>query len=404
MLGIQSAAAQGVGRHTGRGRVSVTRHHSRLRGVHLPPEGPHRAATAPQAYRKIRQKNPRPRHGCVGTSALAWKTAGRGVERRPPFIRFAREPRVRGAEVFGMRGHENVVDVIVIGGGPAGLAAALCLGRARRSVLVVDSGSPRHAVAEGVHNFLTRDGIPPSALRAVAWEQMRAYVSVSRSEGTVESLEQRDGRWIAAFDDGARWAADAVLLATGVIDQHPELRGYDALWGRSIFHCPYCHGWEVRDQPLAVLGQGPALAQYAPLLRSWSDDVVVCTNGAPVEPGAEQELSAYGLGIRTAPIAQLEAKDGTLVAIRFDDGTRLARHTLFVVPSPRLPGLVADLRLDLDERGYVRVDEDGATSAEALWAAGDLTSRRHQVMEAAAQGLRAAMSINRRLVFGGVPR
>jgi thioredoxin reductase len=311
---------------------------------------------------------------------------------------------VCGTEVIVMAGHESVVDVVVIGGGPAGLAAALCLGRARRSVLVVDSGAPRHAVAEGVHNFLTRDGMPPSALRAVAWEQMRAHASVSRHEGTVVSLEPRDGRWVAALDDGVSCAADAVLLATGVVDQHPALRGYDTLWGRSVFHCPYCHGWEVRDQPLAALGQGPAIAQFAPLLRSWSDDVVVCTNGAPLEPDVEQELSAFGLGVRTAPIAELEARDGALDAIRFEDGTRLSRHALFVVASPRLPGLVADLRLDLDERGYVRVDEDGATSAEGLWAAGDVTSRRHQVMEAAAQGLRAAMAINRRLVFGGVPR
>jgi thioredoxin reductase len=228
---------------------------------------------------------------------------------------------------------------------------------------------------------------------------MRAHPSVRRHEGTVVSLERLDDRWIAARDNGESWAANAALLATGVVDQHPEIAGYDALWGQSIFHCPYCHGWEVRDQPLTVLGQGSSLAQYAPLLLSWSDDVVVCTNGEPLEPDLEQDLSARGLEIRTAPIAELEAKDGKLDSIRFDDGTRLARHTLFVVPSPRLPKLVADLHLDLDERGFVRVDDDGATSAPGLWAAGDLTSRRHQVMEAAAQGLRAAMSINRRLVF-----
>lgn len=302
-----------------------------------------------------------------------------------------------------MRGQDDVVDVLVIGGGPAGLAAALCLGRARRSVLVVDSGAPRHAVAQGVHNFLTRDGLPPSDLRAVAWEQMRAYPSVHRHDGAVRSLERHDSRCIAAGDQGKSWAAGAMLLATGVVDQHPRIPGYDALWGRSIFHCPYCHGWEVRDQPLAVLGQGPALAQYAPLLTSWSDDVVVCTNGAPFEPETERELSARGLGIRTAPIAALEARDGMLDAIRFDDGTRLARHALFVVPSPRLPALVAELGVDLDERGFVRVDEDGATSAPGLWAAGDLTSRRHQVAEAAAQGLRAAFAINRRIAFGELP-
>jgi thioredoxin reductase len=145
--------------------------------------------------------------------------------------------------------------------------------------------------------------------------------------------------------------------------------------------------------------------QYAPLLTSWSDDVVVCTNGTSLERGAEAALVAHGLAIRTERIAKLEAgNDGTLDAIRFADGTRLDRHALFVVPSPRLPDLVADLRLDLGERGFVRVDEDGATSAPGLWAAGDLTSRRHQVMEAAAQGLRAGMAINRQLVARPAPR
>jgi thioredoxin reductase len=303
-----------------------------------------------------------------------------------------------------MDGYGDDVDVVVIGGGPAGLAAALCLGRARRSVAVVDRGAPRHAVAEGVHNFLTREGMPPSALRTVAWEQMRAYPSVRRHDGGVASLERRDERWIATLDDGSAWSADAVLLATGVVDQHPAIPGYAALWGASIFHCPYCHGWEVRDRPLAVLGRGAALAQYAPLLRSWSDDVVACTNGEPLEPDVEATLAAHGIEVRTAPIAELEARDGALDAIRFDDGTRLARHALFVQATPRLPGLVADLGLDLDEQGFVRVDGDGATSAPGLWAAGDLTSRRHQVVEAAAQGLRAATAINRHLVLAGATR
>ena len=170
-----------------------------------------------------------------------------------------------------MRGHGDAVDVVVIGGGPAGLAAALCLGRARRSVLVIDAGAPRHAVAEGVHNFLTRDGMPPAELRAVAWAQMRAHGTVHRHEGTVASLERAGDRWRVASSDGDSWTADTVLLATGVVDQHPDVPGYDALWGRSIFHCPYCHGWEVREQPLAVLGRGAALAQLAqlaPLVRS----------------------------------------------------------------------------------------------------------------------------------------
>ena len=132
--------------------------------------------------------------------------------------------------------------------------------------------------------------------------------------------------------------------------------------------------------------------------------MIACTDGEPVDADTEGELAAHGIPVHVAPIAQLEAKDGALDAIRFVDGTRLARHAIFVVAAPRLPSLVADLGLDLDDRGFVRVDEDGATSTAGLWAAGDLTSRRHQVIEAAAQGLRAAMAINRHLVFAGAAR
>ena len=302
-----------------------------------------------------------------------------------------------------MSGHEPAVDVIVIGGGPAGLAAALCLGRARREVVVVDRGDPRHKVAEGVHNFLTRDGMPPAELRAVAWTQMREYASVRRHEGSVAALARQADRWIATTEDGESWSADAVLLATGVVDRHPNIPGYEALWGKSIFHCPYCHGWEVRDTPLAVLGHGAHLAQYAPLVRSWSDDLVVFTNGEPLEPDVEGTLSGFGIDVRTAPIAELVAKDGALDAIRLADGTRIARHALFVIPNPRLPDFVAGLGLELDDGGWVRVDADGATSMPALWAAGDVTSRRHQVAEAAAQGLRAAMAINRQLALATAP-
>lgn len=296
------------------------------------------------------------------------------------------------------------VDALIIGGGPAGLAAALCLGRARRTVVVVDADAPRHAVAEGVHNFLTREGLPPAELRAVAWEQMREFPTVRRHAGSVQALDAREGRWIATGDDGSAWSARAVLLATGVVDRHPAVRGYDALWGRSIFLCPYCHGWEVRDRPLAVLGAGEGLAHFAPLLRSWSDDVVACTDGAPLDDATRATLAAHGIAVHTALVAELEARGGVLDAIRFDDGTRLARHAIFAMATPRLPALVAALGVALDDDGWVRVDGDGATSLPGLWAAGDLTSRRHQVIEAAAQGLRACTAINRALVLASAAR
>ena len=301
-------------------------------------------------------------------------------------------------------------DVVVVGGGPAGLAAALCLGRARRSVLVIDSGRPRHAVAEGVHNFLTREGIPPAELRAVAWEQMRTYPTVDRLIGTVTSLQQRDERWTIETDQGQTVSAPAVLLATGVVDRHPEIPGYAKLWGRSIFHCPYCHGWEVRDQALAVLGHSPEVAQFAPLLRAWSSDVIVVTNGEPLPPEVDEELRSRSIEVRAEPITELaetsasngDETNGLLV--RFDGAPELARDALFVMSSPRLPDLVADLDLEIDAGGFVQIDQHGATSRPGLWAAGDLTSRRHQVVEAMAQGLRSAVAISRQLILEPVAR
>ncbi|MEZ4449643.1 MAG: NAD(P)/FAD-dependent oxidoreductase [Nannocystaceae bacterium] len=299
---------------------------------------------------------------------------------------------------------QREVDVIVIGGGPAGLSAALCLGRARRSVVVLDRGGPRHAVSAGVHNFLTREGIAPAELRRIAWEQMRAYPSVRREEASVAAIERRGDRWIVGTKGGASWSAGDVLLATGVVDQHPSIPGYAALWGRSIFLCPYCHGWEVQDQALAVLGQGPGLAHLGPLLLGWSRDVVVCTDGVALDPEVQAGLVARGLEVRTSRIVALEGDGERLTAIVFDDGARLRRDAIFAALTPQLPPLVAGLGLDLDAMGFVRVDEMGATSRPGIWAAGDLTSFRHQVVEAAAQGLRAAAAINAHRVFGAAHR
>lgn len=291
-------------------------------------------------------------------------------------------------------------DVLVIGGGPAGLSAALYLGRARKSVVVLDRGSPRHAVSAGVHNFLTREGIAPAELRAVAWQQMAKYPTVSQRAVTVASLEREGDRWVARTDDGAKLTGRAVLLATGVIDEHPDLPGFTERWGRSIHHCPYCHGWEMRDLPLAVLAAGEAAGHLAPLLRGWSDDVVLLTHGAPIDDAVRARLGALGVPVYDAPIATLKGPGDRLASIELADGTALAREGLFVAAPQRQVPLVETLGLDLTEQGYVRVDPVGATSLPMLWAAGDLTSRLQQVLEAAAQGGRAGAMMNAVLTLG----
>jgi len=294
---------------------------------------------------------------------------------------------------------ETEFDVIVVGGGPAGLSAALYLGRARRSVVVVDEGTPRHAVSDGVRNFLTRDGMAPAALRVAAWDQMAPYATVQRHAGRVDALRRDGTRWHAALSDGGTIVARAVLLATGVVDEHPDIPGYVERWGRSIHHCPFCHGWEMRDRSLAVLID-PAMGVHLPyMLRGWSSDVVVLTHGRALTAEQRGELDANDLTVFEASVSELRGPDGALSEIALADGTVLAREGLFVAAPQHLPPFVASLGLALTDQGYVAVDPMHQTNLPMLWVAGDLTSRFQQVLEAAAQGGRAAAGIQRAFLF-----
>ena len=197
-------------------------------------------------------------------------------------------------------------DVLILGGGPAGLSAALYLGRARRRVGVLDAGDPRHAVSEGVHNFLTREGMPPALLRQEAWAQMAQFPSVTHHPDTlVEDMTWEDEVWTVRSTSGV-FRARAVLLAVGVRDELPAIKGFEQKWGRSIHQCPYCHGWEVRDQPLAVLGSGEYLKHMPALLKGWSQDIVVVTHGEALDEQERAMLAALDVGAYTQPIAALE--------------------------------------------------------------------------------------------------
>lgn len=285
----------------------------------------------------------------------------------------------------------EIEDVLIIGGGPAGLSAALYLGRARKRVRVLDAGNPRHAVSAGVHNFLSREGVPPAELRRIAWEQMAQFPSVSHSEvGRVVALERLDDRWRATGEAGEVVEATLALLATGMIDIHPEIQGFAQFWGASIHHCPFCHGWEMRDAPLALMVHGPTTAARAQLFRGWSADVAVVSNGEPLDAATRAELDRLGIPYYEQPVVAFEGQGSELGALRFADGTHLARRGLFTIPNQRQVPLVAGLNLATDEAGFVKVDLFQRTSMPQLWAAGDLSARMQQVGEAAAQGGRAA--------------
>ena len=278
------------------------------------------------------------------------------------------------------------IDVVIIGGGAAGLSAALVLGRARRRVVVFDDGAPSNAPAHAIGGLLGQDGTAPLELLAAGRAQLAALPSVELRGATAHVVAAGpEGVEV----DGVR--ARALLLATGMRYRLPDLPGLAELWGDTVFHCPFCHGWEVRDQPLAVLADGAHGPTLARLLRGWSDDVVLLCEVPPQERAA---LAAAGVRVDDREVLGLRARDGRLDAVLLAGGGELPRGGLLVQATiePRSP-LLDELGLDRTEAGTVAVDGWGRTSAPRVWAAGDVAEPAPNVAVAIAAGSRAAAGI-----------
>ncbi len=280
-------------------------------------------------------------------------------------------------------------DVAIIGGGAAGLSAALVLGRARRRTVVFDDGAPSNAPAHAIGGLLGQDGTAPLELLAAGRAQLAALPSVELRGATAGAVTVGPD---SVEVEGVR--ARALLLATGMRYRLPDLPGVADLWGDTVFHCPFCHGWEVRDQPLAVLADGSHGPTLARLLRGWSDDVVLLCGPGGVAPEARAALAAAGVQVDDREVVGLRAGDGRLEAVRFADGDSLPRGGLLVQAAlePRSP-LVEALGLDRTEAGTVAVDGWGKTSVSRVWAAGDVAEPAPNVAVAIAGGSRAAAGI-----------
>ena len=289
-------------------------------------------------------------------------------------------------------------DVAIVGGGPAGLAAGLVLGRMRRRVLLLDGDDPAHGVSEAVHGLFGHDGTPPLDLRRIAREQLRPYESVTVRMAEVEEARPTPSGFRVTAG-GTASEAGVLLLATGMRYELPRIEGVEELWARGVYHCPYCHGWEVRDEPLAAYGAGAT--HLAPLLTSLSDDIVLLTDGSSeIDPDEAEHLRQTGVVVRDDPVARLEAEDGKLVRVVFADGSTDDRTALFFVPGFTPSPLPAQLGCELDESGAVVIDEEGRTTVPGVFAAGDATTGKKAVVLAAAAGSRAAYSINAGLAVG----
>lgn len=267
-------------------------------------------------------------------------------------------------------------EVIVIGGGAAGLSAALILGRSRRRVLVCDEGRPRNVPSREVHGFLSREGIAPHELLEISREQIAAYPTVTFASAYICDARRAEGGFVLTDDSGATYRTQRLLLATGVYDDLPEIDGLAEVWGRKAFVCPYCDAWEYRRKRIAVIGEGRRAQDLADELRQWSDDLCI----------SDQRK-----------VARIEGADAP--EIHFRDGSRQRVDAIFLTAPLRLRfPLVGALGLQVRDDGGIAVDECGRTSLVGCYAAGDAVTTAHQVVLAAASGVQAAMAINEDLL------
>jgi thioredoxin reductase len=287
-------------------------------------------------------------------------------------------------------------DVVVVGGGAAGLSAALVLGRARRRVAVIDAGAPRNAAAAHMQGFLSRDGMAPADLLTAGRAEVADY-GVELVDDRVVGIE---AGFVVRLAGGRVLDARRILVATGLRDELPDISGVRERWGRDLLHCPYCHGWEVRDQPIGVLGTVPGSVQHALLVRQWSDDVAFFVHTYDLTTTERGQLETRGVQIVDGEVARLVVEHDRLTGVELTDGRVVARTAVFIRPVnvPHADGLLAGLRCEVDDAGFVTVDATGRTSANGVWAAGNVVDPRAQVITAAGAGSAAAIAINADLV------
>ncbi|MCX4734975.1 NAD(P)/FAD-dependent oxidoreductase [Streptomyces sp. NBC_01363] len=320
-----------------------------------------------------------------------------------------------GNEVTGGDGADRCHDVVVIGGGAAGLSGAVTLARARRSVLVIDAGHPRNAPASHMHGYLGHDGVQPSELLATGRDEVTRYGGEVVRDAVVAAERLPDGEGFRVVrKDGTAVVARRLLVTTGLVDELPEVPGVAERWGREVLHCPYCHGWEVASRPIGVLSTGPLAVHQALMWRQWSEDVTLFRHTGP-EPTDEEyeQLAARGIAVVDGEVVALDVTDDRLAGVRLAGGRAVPCEA--VVVQPRFTAradFLADLGLVAAETEavdqvigtYVAADPVGATEVPGVWVAGNVADPKGKVIAAAAAGVQAAAAINADLIAEDVSR
>lgn len=299
-----------------------------------------------------------------------------------------------------MRGEIHLdCDVLIVGGGPSGLSAALVLGRAKRSVVVIDEGRPRNAVTRQSHGFLTRDNIKPMELRQIARDQLQTY-PVNILDDTVVEIENQQDCFIIHSKKN-KIQAKKVIFASGLKEHLPEIDGLEETYGVSVFSCPYCDGWEHRDQPLAIIGNGKNLFTYCKLISNWSEDLIVLSDGPTILSVEEQQqLDDRNIRLIEEPIKELKSIDGRLTEITFEENDSIPRSAAFLLNTYATQSTTLPIKLgvELNEKGGYQTERHGRTSTDGLYIIGDAAKRFTGLIGAASEGYETGIAVNLDLI------
>ncbi|PQP81265.1 pyridine nucleotide-disulfide oxidoreductase [Paenibacillus sp. PCH8] len=300
-----------------------------------------------------------------------------------------------------MNNNNQLLDVLIVGGGPAGLNAALVLGRARKNVVVIDDEKPRNWVTQETHGFLTRDGASPREFRKAAKDQIAAYPSVHFASDTVTAITGYDGDFRVTTALGASYHTKKILFAVGKKDLPLDINGLTEVYGKSAFVCPYCDGWELKDQSLVIIVNGDKALHMAKVISGWTDRYTICTNGSDsLTDEQREELKQHNVPVFDAPVQSIDSEEGMVKQVVLNDGTAIPCTGIFFQPKlftgSELPKAIG---CDITESGTVIVDEFGKTSVSGVYSAGDAASELYQAITAASLGALSAVSINNELNF-----
>jgi thioredoxin reductase len=293
----------------------------------------------------------------------------------------------------------ELLDVIIVGGGPAGLNAAVVLGRCHRKVLVFDTGLYRNRYSHGMHNYLTRDDILPADFIKISQQEILKYGIHLINKKVVKGQKNEEGNFVVRDEDGHVYYAKKLLIATGLSDNLPEVKGFKELYGTSIFHCPYCDGWEVSNKKLGVYAKNKNGYELALSLKAWSQHVTLYTDGkSKLKPHEKEQLAANNIPVVTMPLARVEGENGQLKKIIFKNGDEQACDAIFFVNGfQQQCNLAETFDCEMSKKGVIVTNRFQQTATPGLFVAGDADKDMHLVVVAAAEGAKAAITINKEL-------